>query len=899
MNKSAVKNFAVRARNKLIEDVTQKMYELGITNKEIKEIETFEGGFRIQGLNNSKIYKKYEVKQREKLISKIKEKGYEQIVEEVVYTWFNRFIALRFMEVNDYLPSGVRVLSSKEGKRDPDIIREALNIDFDLNLKEYNEHIEIINRLMDANDTEDLFRYLLIKQCNQLGKIMPMAFEEISDYTELLLPDNLLVENSIISVLVASVDEDDYKDQVEIIGWMYQYYISEKKDEVFAELKKNVKLNKDTIPAATQLFTPQWVVKYMVENSLGRLWLTHCPSGMACGNSEDALRELWTYYIDEAEQASEVEISLNDFTKQFKFEDPTQIKVIDPCMGSGHILVYAFDVLYQIYLSQGYSERDIPNLILQSNLYGLDIDDRAGQLSYFALMIKARSYNRRFFRQDIIPQPTVYAIPEINISNFDLEKWFGVNMAENKRKVAFADLEYLVELFSKGKEYGSAMKIEREIDFNNLREYIHDFAIKQISIDDTDFMTQVEDFDRIVDVAEILAAKYDVVVTNPPYMGGNGMSSLLAEFVKKYYPYSKSDMSTVFMEKTLELCNPHGYMAMINIPVWMFLSSYEKLREQLLLNRTFINLLHMGRGIFGADFGTTAFVIKASYQAKYVGTYRKLYSRQGAVDNMEKKLDFFFSDYGKYLICQDNFFAVPSFTIAYSASTELLNAFKDGKRIDTFADPKQGLATADNSRFLRFWQEVDFNKCGFLMSQDEAKKSRAKWFPYNKGGGFKKWYGNNEYVINWENDGLELRNFKGSVIRSPQYYFRECLTWCKVTISGFSMRYIPEGFLFDVAGCSLFSTRERMNYVLAFANSKVNAYILSIISPTVNYEVGHVASLPIVGTTNERIEALVTQNITISRTDWDSFETSWDFKRHPLIKFKQSNALWGEPTVEL
>lgn len=366
------------------------------------------------------------------------------------------------------------------------------------------------------------------------------------------------------------------------------------------------------------------------------------------------------------------------------------------------------------------------------------------------------------------------------------------------------------------------------------------------------------------------------------------MGATLIEYIKKNYPNSKSDMSTVFMEKTLELCKPHGYMAMINIPVWMFLSSYEKLRAKLLRNDTFINLLHMGRGVFGADFGTTAFVIKASYQPNYIGLYRKLYSRQGAVDSMDKKLEFFFSDYGTYEICQDDFSSVPGSTIAYSASKNLLDAFKYGKRIDSFADPKQGLATADNDRFLRLWFEICIDRCGFSMNKEEAVKSKLKWFPYNKGGGFKKWYGNNECLVNWENDGLEIRNIVGdngrirSRAQNTQYFFCDCLTWCKVTISGFSMRYIPTGFIFDVAGCSLFNAKEKTKYVLGYANSKVNAHILSIISPTVNYEVGHVASLPILGETNVNIEKLVTQNIDISQIDWDNFETSWDFKRHPL-----------------
>jgi len=887
MDKGIIKTYAVEARRKLIEAVKLKAQQLYIFEDSAK---TLRSGTENDRLKSDGVFLSPEQLQaRERLCGELLHEGspykpaiYNRVMENIACTWFNRLIALRIMEVNDWLPSNIRILSSREpGRVEPDAMREVERLD-------YVKQTKVVELLKDEdiNAAEKLYKYILISQCNALSKILPGMFEKENDYTELLLPDALLAKGGVVSDFVNRIHEDNFnvskQGQIEIIGWLYQYYISEKKDEVFAGLKKNIKINKDTIPAATQLFTPEWIVKYMVENSLGRLWLESHP------NAE--LRANWKYYVDEAEQEPEVAAQLLTHCVRSSVKRPEDIKLIDPCMGSGHILVYTFEVLFQIYRSEGYSERDIPNLILQNNLYGLDIDDRAGQLAYFSLMIKARSYNRRFFRQESIPQPMVYAVPETKVYIIGLKKWLGASMTESEREVCFEDLAYLGELFSKGKEYGSAMKIEREIDYARLREYVRDCAAGQITIGEVEFMQQTENLDRLIDVAVMLTQKYDVVVTNPPYMGGNGMGAVLSDYIKKSYPNSKSDMSTVLMERTLELCKPHGYMSMINIPVWMFLSSYEKLREELLSGNTFINLLHMGRGVFGADFGTTTFVIKASRQPNYIGLYRKLYSRQGAVDSMEKKLEFFFSDYGKYLICQDDFSAVPGATIAYSASKSLLSAFKYGKRIDSFADPKQGLATADNDRFIRLWHEVSIHNCGFLMSQEQVSKSKLKWFPYNKGGGFKKWYGNNEYLVNWENNGLEIRNIaddKGNIrsrVQNTQFYFHECLTWCKVTISGFSMRYIPVGFIFDVAGCSLFNTKERTKYVLGFANSKVNAHILAIISPTVNYEVGHVASLPIVGETNERIEELVAQNIDISRADWDSYETSWDFKRHPLMQ---------------
>jgi hypothetical protein len=868
MNKSAIKNFAVRARNKLIEDITQKAYELGITKDEIKDIETFEGGFRIKGLENSKIYKKYEAKQREKLVSKIREKGFDQVIEEVAYTWFNRFIALRFMEVNEYLPTGVRVLSSvEEGKTEPDIIKEALNIDLDIDK-------EIVYRLIDENDTEDLYKYLLIKQCNELGKIMPMVFEEIADYTELLLPDNLLTDGSIIRDLVESIEEEDYKDQVEIIGWMYQYYISEKKDEVFAGLKKNKKITKENIPAATQLFTPKWIVKYMVENSLGRLWLESHP--------DEELKAQWKYYLEEAEQDPEVQKKLDELKNpDLKPED---IKVLDPAMGSGHILVYAFDVLYDIYLKANYSERDIPKLILEKNLYGLDIDDRAGQLAAFALMMKARSKNRRIFRKKI--ELNVCSIQESNglIDNgkFGIDNSFwdyilGDVQGEERKKLK-EDIEYIIEVFKDAKEYGSILDVKK-IDFEAIERRIDEIRNGE-TIDLFEFQYKeviLEKLPPLIKQARIMSEKYDVVCTNPPYMGNRGMDAKLSDYLKKNYPKTKSDMSTVFMEKSIKYSNKNGFMTMINIPSWMFLSTYEDFRSDIINSYIIINMLHLGRGIFGSDFGTTSFVFRNTNQNNYLGGYRRLFREQGLVDNIEQKEEWFLSDIGKYYIKQDKYLQIPGYPIAYWISNSALDAFIKGVSINELSDftGSQNI-TADNNRYLRLFWEVQKEKI-----QDKS------WVFYSKGGEYRKHYGNLEYVVDWT---PKARNFykvnKTSNLLDKKYWFKEGITYNGISIKGTGFRYLPEGCVFDKGGPTI-NYVESLNYILALLNSKLITLYLSLLNPTINIQVKDIKNIPIIidQKHKEIVEQLEKQNILMSKSDWDSFETSWDFKHHPLLTY--------------
>ncbi|SDY94251.1 Methyltransferase domain-containing protein [Proteiniborus ethanoligenes] len=866
MNKSAIKNFAVRARNKLIEDITQKSYELGITKNEIKDIETFEGGFRVKGIENSKVYKKYEIKQREKLISNIKTKGFEQVIEEVAYTWFNRFIALRFMEVNEYLPTGVRVLSSiEEGKIEPDIIKEALNVDLDLDK-------EIIYRLIDSNDTQDLYKYLLIKQCNELGKIMPMVFEEISDYTELLIPDNLLGEGSVIRDLVESIEEEDYKDQVEIIGWLYQYYISEKKDEVFADLKKNKKITKENIPAATQLFTPKWIVKYMVENSLGRLWLESHP--------DEELKAQWKYYLEEAEQEPEVQKKLDELKDPNL--NPENIKVLDPAMGSGHILVYAFDVLYDIYLKAGYSERDIPQLILEKNLYGLDIDDRAGQLAAFALMMKARSKNRRIFRRKV--ELNVCSIQESNgITKEAIEYLVSPKDTALEKHIHKEGVEYLIEVFTDAKEYGSILDVNK-IDFDAIERRIEEIRDGEaLNLFEFEYKEVIlEKFPPLVKQGRIMSEKYDVVCTNPPYLGRQGMNKKLIEFVDKNYKGSKQDLFSVFIENGFNFLKLKGFNSMITMHSWMFLDSFKELRRNIVDNYGIYSILHLGyeafENIIGKVVQTCAFIVRkvnislTSHNVRLVDYYD---SRR------HEKESQFFNPINRYKkLNQSDFKQVPNYILSYWISKEFLNVFKKGKRLENkVLAVTKGIFTGNNDRFIRYWYEVN--------SLDMVNR---KWNKYSKGGPYRKWYGNSLYVIKWENNGYELKSYEKSGMGASKYYGLPHIVWSKVTTLDITFRKDPDDVYFDDASPAIiFRENEFSDIIFGFVNSKICKEIARILAPTMNYQIGDIKNIPLIEIEEEykkQIEQLTSKCLDITKEDWDSYEISWGFQKHPLLSHK-------------
>ncbi|MEO1815823.1 MAG: BREX-1 system adenine-specific DNA-methyltransferase PglX [Acetobacterium sp.] len=890
MNKTAIKEFAVTARKKLIASVKDKAGKIGITEDNITTAITTGSGFAVFPTHfgtETKLAGK-ELIQRENLIRQIKENGYHTVIEEVAYTWFNRIIAIRFMEVNDYLPTRVRVLSSEtKDKFEPDLVTFAPNIELDFTSAEKDE----ILSLKMKNELDNLFRMLLIRQCNALGEILPELFENTStanrDYTEILLDISYTKEDSVIRDLL-KIDEADFRDAVEIIGWMYQYYNTEPKDETFALLKKNVKITKERIPSATQLFTPDWIVRYMVENSLGRLWLEHCQAEAGLSNEYlNASYFGWKYYLEEAEQEPEVRVQLEMLRQDAKNLNPEDIKVIDPCMGSGHILVYAFEVLIQIYESCGYTQRDAARLIIEKNLYGLDIDDRAFQLAYFAVMMKGRKYNRRILTSEI--QINLCSIEESNAIKTEL-----INFIADGNESLFKDTQTLVEVFADAKEYGSILEMS-EIDFEVLNKRVSEITAA-VYDNIMDRIIQEDVSNHLIPLlkqAEVMAEKYDVVITNPPYMGGSGMGPKLGDYVKSHYPDSKSDMSTVFMQKSLDMCKSNGMMAMINIPGWMFLSSYEKLRKTIVENSTFINMLHFGRGVFGSDFGTTSFVILKKNVPFFNAMYRRLFLKQGAVDSINQKEKWFFEGRGKHIMQQENFGKIPGMPIAYWVTAHEFLIFEKNKKIGNFYEARGGMTSGNNELFVRSWYEIGFSKIGFGFGNLDSVESDFVWFPYNKGGSFRKWYGNIDFVINWYKDGSVIKDYKlkqretnpnyNTAIAALGSMFKPQISWSLISSSYFGARYYPKGFLFDVAGSSLFVEEKDELYLLAYLNTKIVFRHLQVLNPTLNFQPGNIKNLVFLKNHEEEVQMLAKDNIELSVNDWDSFETSWDFKRHPLL----------------
>ena len=900
MNKNAIKKFAIEARKKLIDSVTDKAGMLGITEKSCSEPITKGPDFEVyQTVAGTEVtLNKRQCEQRRRLVSQIESRGFEAVVEEVAYTWFNRICAIRFMEVNDYLPNRVRVLSSeKEGKMEPDLVTQAPDVDLDLTAQEKEE---IINWKMSgtSEDTDKLFGKLFLKQCHQLHDILPGLFEADSDYMELLFGISYTNKDDVIYMLVnpeSGIPEADFNvstldeegnptGQVEIIGWLYQYYNTELKDDTFAKLKKNVKITKERIPAATQLFTPDWIVRYMVENSVGRIWIEHLRAvDPSTDEKATAERFGWKYYLPEAEQEESVDVKLAEIRTTYKNLKPTDITCIDPCMGSGHILIAMFDVLMDIYESAGYDKREAAFEIVEHNIHGLDIDQRAYQLAYFAVMMKGRGYNRRFLRgRDEKPEPKVYAIVESNEINRNHLQFFGTHLSEQERNLAVMQVEGLLDTFKDAREYGSILNVDA-CDWDVLERFVDDLGTTgQISFESVGSEETQESLRKLVRVAKNLGQKYDAVVTNPPYMGANGMSNILADYLKQNYPDTKSDMSTVFMEKTIIMCKTNGLVSMINIPVWMFLSTYEKMRKSLIAENTLTNMLHFGRGIFGSDFGTTSFVVRKGRLNSYIGSYRRLFKKQGAVDSIQIKREWFFEGIGKYYSTQDRFSNIPGQPIAYWMSDSVENDFKIGVVLSKVADIKQGLKTGDNEKFLRLWFEIDATKF--------SVKGGKKWFPCNKGGDYRRWYGNNDYVLNWENDGYELKNFRhpdGRLKSRPQnlqYQFKEGLTYTNISSSKFGIRYCPEGFAFDAAGSMIFTDKDQLLYLLGLLSSNAILVFMGILSPTMSFEVGQISSVPFIKEKNDKINVLVQENIELARNEYDSFEYSWNFKCHPLVK---------------
>ena len=874
MDKNAIKKYAVWARKELISRVAQKAQQYGITETEMVDA----GADSVNG----KVLSAEEMQQRRALIAQINEKGYQQVMEEVAYTWFNRFSALRFMEVNGYLPSHVRVFTDENNAFKPQILAEALHLELDKLDKDK------VYALKETEQTEELYKYLLIVQCNALNSILPGMFQPIADYTELLLPDNLLREGSVIEQMISQIPEDNWQDAVQIIGWLYQYYNSEKKDDVFAALKKNVKITKENIPAATQLFTPDWIVRYMVENSLGRLWVEGHPDAKTqllptpeeqatyTAGSRDPEDTKWHYYLEEAQQEPQVQAQLSEIRKQYADLIPEQIKVIDPCCGSGHILAYLFDVLMQIYENYGYTPRDAVASILQNNLYGLDIDDRAAQLAYFAVMMKARRYDRRFFSHTT--QPHVYAIEESNrIEKPDVEYF-----CNGKPSLTDAMHAILTQLYD-AKEYGSILTITPQ-DWDALYARFDEVA------DESSFHRESirKKLLPLVRVAQTLAQKYDVVVTNPPYMGSSGMGAKLAEYVKKNYPDSKSDLFAVFIEVCSRMAKQNGYQAMITQQAWMFLTSFDALRIKLLSSVTINSMAHLGTKAFdeigGEVVQTTSFVLQNYQLGGNLGTYCRLTNG----NSQTEKEKIFLAATEQFVQKQNKFFEIPSAPIAYWVSNSIYDAFESGVPLKNFADLRQGMSTANNDLFLRLWFEVNEDNISYHSeTTQQAIESKKKWFPHTKGGGARKWYGNNDYIVNWYNDGEEIRNYSGSAPRSTQYYFREGLSWSTLSSDFISFRYEPKGFTMNTKGSICYLKRaDLQNYICGLLNSKPTMRFLELLAPTLDYSQGPVGKVPVLldAQNREKVEFGTLENIRLSKEDWDSFETSWDFTRHPFIK---------------
>ena len=877
MDKNAIKKFAVWARRELIDRVSQKAEQYGITQRD-------HGDIRADHVNG-RLLSPAEQAQRQSLITRIDragKDGYREVMEEVAYTWFNRFIALRFMEVNGYLPSRVRVFTDEENAFKPQILTEAIHLELD------GLDMEKVYACKEKSDDEALFKYLLITQCNALSSILPGMFQKIADDTELLFPDNLLREGSVIEQMIALIPEEDWLDQVQIIGWLYQYYNTEPKDQVFANLKKNIKIGKHDIPAATQLFTPDWIVRYMVENSLGCLWVE--------GHPDDALQATWKYYLPEAEQEPQVQAQLSEIRKGYAQLKPEDIRCIDPCMGSGHILVYLFDVLVQIYQAYGYSTREAVQSIVENNLYGLDIDDRAAQLAYFAVMMKARQYDRRFFSRGI--QPHVMAIQESNA----LEAFERLQGQLSMDTLCLETANQLIRTFHDAKEYGSIL----QVDIPGLESA--DRLMEQLRAVQGDFelMAWVERAEALLPVlaqqAVIMQQKYDVVVTNPPYMGSSGMNAKLSDFIKTNYADYKSDFFSVFFVKCIQMAKSNGKLGFFSPYVWMFIQSYEKWRKLLIEQKTIETLIQFEYSAFEEATVPVCTFVFSNYHVDQKAPYLRLTEFRGGMEvQRQKALEAINNhDCGYYYeAVASNFAKIPGSPVAYWVSNEFIANFEKGKLLGTLADSKQGLATADNNRFLREWYEVQVDKIKFdAPNIEDAAQSNHKWFPYNKGGEFRKWYGNNDYVVNWENDGFEIRHFedeKGKLRSRPQntdFYFRESASWSLVTSSVAAFRYKPQGNIFDVAGMSFFS-KQNLFYLLALCNTKVVMEILKAIAPTINYQCGDIANIPVLLDEVQKpfIDSTVRDNITLSQVDWDSFETSWDFKTCPLVCLKNSMKL--------
>ncbi|MCM3255568.1 BREX-1 system adenine-specific DNA-methyltransferase PglX [Priestia aryabhattai] len=870
MNKAALKTFAISARKELLKKVEAKAMKIGIKEDNIKkaDIESSDAIF-IDGKQLSK----EEKIQRDKLIVRINQIGYTQVMEEVAYTWFNRFTALRYMEVNDYLPTNVRVLSSENAdSAEPDMINDALSLELEID-KEYVYDLKINSK------TEELFKYLIIKHCNDLNRYLPFMFETIDDYTEILFPEGLLAKESFIRRMtdIEFIPEDNWK-KVEVIGWLYQYYIAEEKDRVIRAKKK---YKTEEIPFATQLFTPGWIVRYMVQNSLGRYWVESHPE------HRDLLKN-WEFYLENPNQEDEFDEKLAPYiNKELKVEE---IKCFDPAMGSGHILVYMFDVLYEIYSKCGYMEREIPRLIIENNLYGLDIDDRAYQLACFSVVMKALEYNSRFFRSIEREGITLNltSIQETNtLHDEDIAYIAGENSGESFNKI-----KEFIERFKDAKTIGSLIRVEN-YDDQLLKE-----RLEYIQLNPAENLFEEEIRKKILLVlpnllkqAEIMIKNYGVLVTNPPYMGNGKMNKVLSNYLNSYYGPYKADTFSAFMKYCLEKVDEKGHLGFITPFVWLYLSSYVQTRKDIVEEKNISSLVELEYNAFPEACVTVCTFTLRNYNVPINGEYIRLSDFPGIEVQESKTLEAINQKVNyRYSVCSNEFNKIDESPISYWISKNALKAFENCKPLSYYANAKKGMNTSNNDYFLRLWFEVDYKKLGVgYKDSDAAQDSRKKWFPYNKGGGYKKWYGSNEWVINYENDGHEVKTFEKSDIRSPQLYFRDALTWSAIgATKPFSIRFSDYGAIFDSAGSSVFGeSDEELLYLMGILQSKVTYYFLRLLNPSVNYGAGTISKVPVLINEERKHEVieLVKRNIELSRENWNHFEKSFGFKRNPLLTY--------------
>ncbi|MBS5426408.1 BREX-1 system adenine-specific DNA-methyltransferase PglX [Phascolarctobacterium succinatutens] len=903
MDKTAVKNYAIWARTKLIEDIKYKASLLGITEKVIADAlpqsTTQEQYFDI-GTREPYAIRGVHIAQRRSLAEAIKKKAqesdyltaYNSIIEEVAYTWFNRFIAVRFMEVNDYLPCKIRVLSAVDGRQEPDIVQNP----FDAKLDYTSAEEELISQHQMNNEGDKLFNMLFVKVCNDLSKVLPQLFEVEQDYTELLLNISYTDQDGLIYKLVHDIPEDNFDvnavdeegksvGQVEIIGWLYQYYNTELNDTVYDGSYAKKKLSKEWIPAATTIYTPDWVVKYMVENSLGRLWCEGHPESTL-------LKENWKYYLDEAQQEEAVQAELAKIKEEYAKLRPEDIKVIDPCMGSGHILVYAFDVLMQIYTQVGYTDKDATISILENNLYGLDIDKRAFQLAYFAVLMKARQYHKFILKKQ--PQCHIYAIAESNGINMKHLAYFGAQLDELARPVALNQMQELIATLHDAKEYGSIISVA-DYDWDLLHQFAAEFDVSgEMNLFDSFGIEATQQrLQELVAVGEVLAQKYEVVVTNPPYLGSSRFNDKLDAYVKEHFKDEKSDLSMVMYRQSLDSYSVHnGLVAFITTSSWMFLSSFEKLRRYIMQNKSFVSIVDFGSELFEGKVGhnviTSWITRNAQIDANLLGIrlVEYCYSRRN------EKITEFHNRRNWHYVKQSNFAKIPGTPVAYWVSENVIDLFGKNK-ISDIASAKSGMTTTNNERFLRFWFEVEIRRIGFgYKSIDDTVDRLYKWFPFCKGGDFRRWAGNECYVVNWFNNGEEIRKAaqgaSGGRLVNIDCALQKSIVWTKISSSIICLRYKNTGLFFSDAAPGLFSDDEKLMYILGLMNTKYAMKIINLINPTLNFVPGTIASIPIIDGLPciSEVKQLVKQNISLSKSDWDAFETSWDFTKHPLLRNK-------------